>query len=329
MKNKITLRGIRDGAMMTALTVIFMLLSLYVPLFSFIGMFLSGIPLAALYARDGLATSVCAAVCSVLIMFAFTGNILSVLSLAAAYTIPGLVAGICLKKKYNFFYSVIFTGTAFLAGLLLELLMIKLFMGGIDNMLSEFFTGARTALEEALNAVGDKNSGIDIKQTAENLMDTVIYTAKLYFPSILIVSSLFSAYLMYSFAGFILKKLRLCSVKTVPFYMLRAPKSMSIAAVIFYFINLFLTPDSVVGAAVYNIIFVIYAFIALCGFSFIDYKFRSIIKKGSLRALIYVAVFFLGGIFLTLIINICIIIGILDGSMNFRKISAIDEENEN
>ena len=205
MKNKITLRGLRDGAMMTALTVIFMLLSLYVPVFSYIGMFLSGIPLAALYHRDGLAPSVCAAVCSVFIMFAITGELINVFVLAVAFAVPGLVAGICLKKRYNFFFSVIFTGAAFLVGLLLEIFMIKLFMGGIENMFSEFFNGIKVILEETLNT----NSTTNVNEAIQTLMNAVIYTTKLYLPSILIVSSLFSAYVMYTIAAFILKKLRL------------------------------------------------------------------------------------------------------------------------
>jgi len=328
MKNKITLRGIRDGAMMTALTVIFMLLSLYVPLFSYVGMFLSGIPLAALYARDGLATSVCAAVCSVLIMFVITGEFISAFSLAVAFAVPGLVAGICLKKRYNFFYSIVFTGASFLVGLILELLLIKLFMGGIDNMLTEFLSGAQDALEETLSVMTDKNAGVDISQATKTLMDTIVYTAKLYFPSILIVSSLFSAYLMYSFAGLILKKLKLCKAEIVPFYMLRAPRSMSTAAVVLYIISFFLKPDSVISAAFYNIIFVIYTFIGFCGFSFVDYKFKSVIKKGFIRALVYTLILLFGGVFLSMIINVFIILGILDSSMNFRRISAIDEESK-
>lgn len=325
MKNKISLRGIRDGAMMTVLTVIFMLMSIYVPIFSFIGMFLSGIPLAALYAKDGFATSVCAAVCSVLIMFVITGEIISSVSLVVAFVVPGLVAGICLKKKYNFFYSVIYTGAAFLVGLLFELLIIKFFMGGVDKMLTEFLSGVQKTLEEAIRVMADENSGVNIQQATKTLMDTIMYTAKLYFPSVLIVISLFSAYCMYTFAGFILKKLRLCQVKMVQFYMLRAPKSMSLAAVVLYVLSFFLKPDSMVSAAFYNIIFVIYAFIAFCGLSFIDYKFKKIVKRGFIRTLIYVLLFLFGGMFMAMILNVCIILGILDSSMNFRRISAIDE----
>lgn len=325
MKNKIDIRGIRDGAMMTALTVIFMLLSLYVPLFSFIGMFLSGIPLAVLYARDGIMPSVLSAVCSFLIMFVFTGDLFNVFTLVVAYAVPGLVAGICLKKRLNFFRSVLFTGAAFLAGILLEVLMIKLFMGGIDQMFTELFSGLGKTVEEALKSVSGAGSE-EIAQTAKSFADTIIYMAKLYFPSVLIVSSFFCAYLMCSFAGFILKRLKLCNVKTVPFYMLRAPKSMSIAAVLLYILSFFINPEGMVSAAFLNILFVIYALVSVCGFSFIDYKFKGLVKKGYLRALIYIAVFIFGGMFITLFINICLIIGIFDSTMNFRRISAVNED---
>ena len=327
MKNKITLRGIRDGAMMTALTVIFMLLTIYVPVFSYVGMFLTGIPLAALYIRDGLTTAICATVCSVLIMFAVTGEIFTVLVFAFMYAVPGLVAGICIKKRYNFFYSIIYTAAAFLAGLIFELFLVNLFLGGVENMLNELFKGVQLVLEESMRIIAENNSALDVKAAAKTLIDTFSYVAKMYFPSILIVSSLLFAYIMYSIASVILKKLKLCSVVTIPFYMLRAPKSMSTAAILLYIAGIFMNPESMVSAAFYNIIFVLYAFLAFCGFSFIDFKFKNVVKKGFLRALIYIVLFIFGGMIATLVIRICIILGILDSSLNFRRISAIDEDN--
>ena len=232
--NKFSSKAIRDGAMMTALTVIFMLIALYVPLFSVIGMFLSGLPLAVLYIKDGIRPTVWSAVVSVLILFAFTGNILSVLSLVIANGLPGIVAGICVKKKLNLFYSVVYTGTAFLFGILTELLMIRLFMGGIETMFAQMFEMTEKSLEEISKLFADTGVSLAGKEEFTAAMELIKTTFRLYFPSMLVIMSMVSGYIVYSVYTLILRKLRLTGIKPCPFSMLRAPRRLGNVAVLLY-----------------------------------------------------------------------------------------------
>lgn len=326
MKNKNYFNGIRDGAMMTALCVIFMLLAMYMPFFSFIGMFMSGIPIAALYARDGFKFAVLGIICSMIITMILTANVMGVISLTIAYTLPGLIAGICMKKKFSFSNSVIYTSAAFLFGLIVQILMIKLFMGGIDVIFNEAFAMFEKTFAEVLNTLSDpqlKNS-MNVEITA--IVETMKRTFKLYFPSIIIITSLVYAYFTYVLTGFILKRIRVLNVHIVPFYMLRAPKSMCSAAIVLYLIKLFITSGSLVDAALSNIILVIYMVLAICGFSFIDFKFKKVINKGIIRTLIYLMIFVFGGMIGSIIFSVFVIIGMLDSSMNYRRISSVDND---
>ena len=322
MKNKITPKAIRDGAMMIALTVIFMLIGLYVPLLSVLGMFLSGIPLAVLYTKDGITVSIYAVFISILIMFAFTADILSVFILIAAYTVPGLVSGICLRKNADLFSAVVFTGTAFFVGLLFEIIFIKLFMGGIENMFDELFLTVQKTTEELMkNTAGGVG---EIDKVITLLKDTI----KLYFPSMLIISSLFFGYIMYTISTFILKRLRLYNGEITPFYMIKAPRSMCYMTLLIYIIGLFFKDRGMISAALMNIVLILYILIAFCGLSFIDFKFRKRIKQGYVRAILYVVLLLVGGVIVPFIFNICLLIGFFDSTRNFRGIKEISEVNE-
>lgn len=320
--NKLSPKAVRDGAMMTAITVIFMLVSLYVPIFSVAAMFLSGLPLAVLCIKDGLKPTVWSAAVSVLIVFAFTGNILSAMSLMITNGLPGIAAGACIKKKLNLFYSVICTGTAFLIGLMSELLMIKLFMGGIEQMFVQIFEMTEKAMEEAGSIMSAAGGAAPDKNTVSSMLDMIKSVFRLYFPSMLIIMSMVSGYIVYVCYAWFLRRLKLTKIVPTPFKMLRMPRGMGFAAIILYLLSMLLRDENIVGAVLLNATAVLYAIMGICGFSFVDFKLSMRIPKGTVRAVIYAALLLLGGMLMPLAINLFMIIGLLDSSNNFRKISS-------
>jgi len=326
MKNNITTHAVRNGAMMTALTVIFMLMSLYVPLFSVIGMFLSGLPLAVLYIKDGLKPTICSAVVSVLILFAFTGSVLGVASLVISNGLPGIVAGICVKKKFRFFNSVLYTGMGFLLGLMFEFLIIKLFMGGMEQMFAQIFEKVQDSMLEIGKMLEGAGSAALNAETMGQTLDMIKNTFRLYFPSMVVIASLLSGYILFSVYVYILRRFRLTSVTTPPFCMLRAPRTMGNVTILFYIVSIFLSGDGLFTAAFLNVIYVLYAIIGFCGLSLIDFKLGLKIRKGAVRGLIYVLIIFLGGVIMPLVVNGCVIIGLLDSSSNYRKISSFNSD---
>ena len=317
---------VRNGAMMSALTVIFMLMSLYVPFFSVIGMFLSGLPLAVLYIKEGLKPTLCAAFVSLCILFAFTGSILGIISMLLAYGVPGIVAGVCIKKKYNLYYSVIYTGCAFLVGILAEYMIINIFMGGLDKMFAEIFESVKSSMLEIGKTLSTGENKFDEK-TINQAMSLMKETIRLYLPSMLIIASLISGYLMFSFYGWMLKKLRLTRISVPSFSMLRAPRGMVRVTLILYIISIFISDKSAFRAIVLNVVYVLYAILGICGLSLIDFKLSKRISKGAVRILIYFIILLFGGFLMPIIINICVIAGFLDSSANYRKISSVFSPN--
>lgn len=326
MDKNFSSKAVRDGAMMSALTVIFLLIAFYVPVFSVIGMFLSGLPLAVLYIKHGLKPTIWAAVVSSVVFFAFCGQILSAVSMIISNAIPGIAAGVCIKKRYNLFTSVIYTGTAFLVGIMVEILMIRFFMGGLDAVLEQIFENTRKTAE-GLGAMMTESGGTGLdKNSINSAIEMVKTTFRMYFPSMLVIISCLAGYILYSVYVFIIRRLRLTSIIVRPFSMLRTPRGMVNTAFILYVVSIFISEDSYVRAAILNVATVLYSFIIISGFSCIDYKLSKKIKKGALRGLIYVLVMVVLGVLMPFIMNICLIIGLLDSSMNFRRISPFTED---
>lgn len=322
MSNKnFSAKAVRDGAMMTALSVIFMLMGIYVPFLSTLGMLLSGVPLAVLYFKDGLRPSVYAAVIASFILFFFTVNFLSSFLMMLAYGVPGLVAGICLKKRLPLYYSVFSVSGAFLIGFLCQLLSVKLFMGGIEDMFNQVFEMTEKSLETMLASMNEKNGGALAQNVDINdLMASVKELFKLYFPSMCIIVSVVSGYAIYCLSGYILKRLRIYRGEITPFGMIKAPAGFCNASAIILLISFFVK-SNVVAAVLANIVFVLYFLIGAAGFSFVDCKIAKCIKKGYLRVLLYCAFFVFGAGLLVWAFTALILIGFLDSFMNFRNIS--------
>lgn len=324
--NRFTAKAVRDGAMMTALSVIFMLAGIYVPFFSMLGMLLSGVPLAVLYFKDGLAPSVYAAIISSVIVFIFTWNILNAFLMMLAYGIPGLVSGICLKKNLQLYYSVAFVGLAFLFGFLCELLSVKLFMGGIENMFNQVFDLTEKNLKPMLEGLAEKSGDGDTAQAVKTIMDAVKNTFRLYFPSMTVIVSLISGYAIYCLSGYLLKRLRIYKGNITPFRMIRAPKSLCNVSAALLIVSFFIKKETMFSASLLNIVFILYFLIGIAGFSFIDYKLSFRIEKGYIRALLYAAVFIFGAWLMSWVIIACVLLGFVDSTMNFRNIDVFGED---
>lgn len=326
MSNKgFSAKAVRDGAMMTALSVIFMLAGTYIPPVSLLGMLLSGVPLAVLYIKDGLKPAVYAALVASLIYFVFTGNFLGAVLTMLAYGVPGLVSGICLKKKLSVYYAVFSVGAAFLFGFLCELVSVKLFMGGIEDMFNQVFEMTEKNLKPMLASIAEKSGDADLAKATEQIMESVKYTFKLYFPAMAITISVVSGYLIYCFSGYILKKIRVFKGNIPPFNMLKAPKNFCNASALILLVSLFVK-NQMLSVVFLNVVFILYFLIGIAGFSFVDYKISRHIPKGFVRVVLYAAIFLFGAGLMSFAAMIFVLIGFADSSMNFRNICEEGED---
>ena len=309
--------------MMIAVTVVLILLTWYVPFFSIIGMFICGVPMACLAARNGWKTTAIALVGVFAVTFLVTGSLLSAVSLILMSILPGAVAGVYLGKGTNFFTTLFITCLAVCIGWLFEIFVIDKFIHGegIDAMMSEMLSQFRQVFEATMANLPAEMNSDELQKAVESTVEMMSYMLRLYFPSIVVITSMVIGYVIVRFCSFFIKRLKIKDIYTVPFSMLKAPKSMSTAAVVLYLISIFGNKEGAFWAVSANVVLILYTIIGVCGLSLIDNKLSKKISKGGVRALIYVALFLFGGGLMAMAANLLVIVGILDSSHNFRKIS--------
>ena len=323
-------KALREGAMMVALTVIFILISVYVPVLSFLGTLAAPVPMAALAARNGL-RPVWIAVFAVfaLTVFVTGGNILSAVSTVLMSVIPGAVCGYFLGKRAPFFNTLFATCIAVCVGWVFELLAINMFAGdGIDEMFTQFGEQIKAMSEAMLQSIPQSQLDALGVSSAAEMMDAVLeavqYTVRVYLPSFVIVSAMVTGYITLRISAFVIRRAKIAEVSVVKFSMMKAPKSMSVALLVFYVIHLFSTPGSLVWLVLANIVMVLYTIMSVCGLSFIDYKFKEKIRSAWARGAIYLVALLLASTFVSILSTVLIIIGILDSGRDFRKIGATE-----
>lgn len=317
-------KAVREGAMMIALTVILVLLTYYVPFLSGFGMFVCGIPMAALAARNGLKAALPAVLGIFAVSVIVMGSPLAALSTVLMSVLPGLAAGYCMGKDKPFFATLSVCCLTVCAGWLLELFAVdKLLTGqGVEEMIKE----AAKQFEDMMNAViggyaSKSEDGAKLAETMKAMVATAEYMIKLYFPSMVVLMSAAVGYAVVRLSGFVLRRTKIKDADTVLFSQMKAPRSMAYTAVALYVAMLFMKSGSPVWSVTANAVFVLFALIGVCGLSLADYKLRAKIRSGGARAAIYAAVFFFGGFLFIIAAYVLIFMGLFDSTRNYRGIS--------
>lgn len=316
-------RALREGAMMAALTAVLIIMSWYVPLFSVVGIFACGVPMACLAARRGIRVTAVAAAAAYGVSVLAVGSLISPIAVMLMYVIPGAVAGHCLGKHRPFFASLFAVCLAVCIGWLAELLVIDRIIGGggVAGMLGEMTEQLKKTVDAVAKALpAEAMNGIDPSELVKTLNDTFEYTLRLYFPSIVIVSSMATGYIIIRLSGFVIRRARLCEIETVSFSRIKAPASMTFVAVLLYLVLMFMKENTVLWSVLANAVFVLYTIVAFCGLSFVDSKLAKRLDTPAVRVLIYIMIFLLASFALSLIMNILVIIGILDSTHDYRRL---------
>lgn len=322
-------KALREGAMMVALTVILMLLTKYMPLFSAVGMFVLGIPMALLAVRNGFKATALSLAVLFIVAVMIDGGVVSAVSTILMSVLPCAVAGCMLGKGKKFFAIVFATSAAVCLGWIFELAVIKLFLAdGVDDMLAELLQQMKTVMSAAFEGVGDtllRNSELTADEYIETFAEMFEYILRLYFPSMVVIASTVTAYIMIRLSVFVMRRTKLASVRAVPFSSIKASRGMGTATVLFGVLSMFFSAETVFGAAIKNVVLVMYMLLTVCGLSFADYKLKSKVKAAPLRMLIYGAVMVFGGMLSGIAVNVLIIIGIIDSGRDFRNIGDYSE----
>lgn len=317
--------AIAEGGLIAALSVLLLVLALYIPLFSIASIFIAGIPLAYLTVKHNTGIAFLAAFAALLVVCILTGNLASVLVLGVLNFLPGLVLGICFAKRVPFYQTLFLASAAAAVGILAEFLAINYAAGGqgIENMITSILQQIEQMLSgfaERMQAI-DGAESVDLNAAVKGLVEVAETLIRTFIPSFIIIVSLCIGYITHMLSVFILRRVdRGYQVSYIPFSRLKAPKSMCYAAILMYFIVSFTASDDILTAALNNLVVILYFFIGVCGFSFVDAKLSQKVSNGYLRFGIYACVFLVGYFFMSLIGNILILIGLADGVMDFRHL---------
>ncbi len=328
MKNNNT-KGLREGAMMVALTAVLILATRYVPFFGIICTFACGIPLAALAARNGFKVTIPAIIAVFGVTILVAGDFFTALSMVFMSVLPGGVAGYMLGKKHSFFTALFAVCVTICLGWLAELLVIELFLaGGIDQMIAQSLNGSRVILDNMIQTVtgsGVLPEGVSADEFADMLFDETEKIIRLYMPTFVIIMSMIEGYITMRLCGFVISRAKLAQVEIIPFSRIKAPNSMCTVALISYLVFIFSGTSTVFGSLLANLVFIMYTIIGVCGFSVVDFKLKEKIKSAWARSGIYFAMFIFGGVLMVYIILGLIVVGFLDSKRDFRKLGVAGE----
>ncbi len=327
MRNENT-RGLREGAMVVALTAVLMLITRYMPLFSTLGTFVCGIPLAVLSARNGFKVILPTVLVTFVVSILINSNPISAISLMLMSCIPGCIGGYMLGRRKAFFVTLFSTCIAVCVGWLFQLVMLEMVIGtGIDEIFAETMEQIRVMMSGISDTIGEGvtlEGGITPSQMIDTLISSTEAIMRLYFPSFIVASSMITGYIIIRISGFVINRTKLAKVDVVPFSCIKAPRSMSVVSILVYTIYIFMSSKSLVYPVFANMVFILYMILGICGLSVVDFKFKMKIKSPAGRFGIYTLVFLFGGVFLSIISYILIFIGIMDAGRDFRQIGSQD-----
>lgn len=319
-----------DSAVVSALSVILVLIGNYVPVVNMFAVFICGLPLTYLMIKHGFKTAAVSFAVSIILLFIITGNIIGTITTACLVLLPGTAAGLMMSKDRGYYSTLFAVIAAVLFGALVYIMLLNFFAGGensITAMLDETINTTKNMLQPVIQEAevsGVTNMG--------EMIDSILTQTKTmmlsYFPTILIICSAVIGYLVLASAVFFMKRLRVKEYKYVSFSMIKTPRSMSVVLVILMLISMFSEDTSMYTLAVKNVAAVLAFIIAVNGLSVVDFLLKRRVKSGYRRFGIYIAVFILGYFLISIIFYMLLLIGMIDSTRNIRMFNRIGEDSE-
>lgn len=202
MRDKSSTRAMVESGLLTAITVVLILLSLYVPVLYMIGIFLWPLPVTFVYIRHGAKYSIMSLVVAGIIT-AISYDPVSALNITATFGLMSIVLGYCIKNKKDFFFSVILMSAAMFISLILVLKIFSVFMGqDIITMLTDQINQMREMAASMYSQMGVPK---ETQELALNAFPTAEVFKKM-LPIGLLIGSITMAFISYTIAGKVFKR---------------------------------------------------------------------------------------------------------------------------
>lgn len=324
-------KTICEGACVSALTVILLIIGSYVPIFNIFAVFVCSLPLIYLMIKRGTKAVIVSSLAALIISSLIFGNIVTTCTTAVTVLLPGLTAGYMMKLNKDYYASLFATTASVLFGMLLCIVLLNFFMGnenGIISMLDNAINTTKDALSPIIEEY--ENTGIsDMTAMIDSVLSQTKNAVLTYFPTIVIICSILLAYPVLASAIFFMKRLRVKNYKYISFDMIKVPKSMGVILCAAMLISMFSGDDeSLIMLVIKNITSVLSFIIAIDGMSVVDFYLKKRVKSGYRRFWIYFAVFIIGYIFISVIYYLLLLLGLFDSTRDLRTKNRMGEHSE-
>lgn len=309
-------KSIAETLIGTALCTLFILAAFKIPTFFLFFALLSGLPLVFVCSRRGYVFGIIAFLLSLVIVFLRFNDITVTLLIGLILPLPELVFGVLSSLNVKYSKSLLVTSAVVLAGIVVELLIANGDGNGISNIVKQAFSGVASDFEQMIPTEEFKSitGGVSISEITEYAASEVIK----FVPAIVVLFSAIYGYCTVMAGIFVFNRVSGKKYDYVQFNMISAPKSVCVITAIIMLVGYFISEDSTVGLSLTNLAFISEGFIGICGLSIIDFWLSRKIRKGFLRALIYVGIFLFGFIIVAILPTALIILGYADGFFNLR-----------
>ncbi|TRM11030.1 DUF2232 domain-containing protein [Lentibacillus cibarius] len=288
-------KQLTDGALLTAVFIILMLISAFVPVISIAAVFLLPVPFVLFASRYDWKPSIVMLLAAIGLSVIFT-SIYSAL-IPVLMGIGGIMIGRGIYRKYTA-YETLASGTiGFVAGLVALFLFSQVFLQ--VNLINEMDEMLQESLEMSQNVMGDfglAGQTEEQMQLVKEQLDMLIQLIPVWVALIGLLMAFISQWVSYKIIG----RLENRSLHFPPFRTFRLPVSL-IWIYLFALIISFIDLSGLAAQAVNNVLMLTGIFMALQGLSFIFYYAHEKNKTKALPVISVILTIFFPFIFLYLV----------------------------
>ncbi|MDP4177951.1 MAG: DUF2232 domain-containing protein [Bacillota bacterium] len=200
-------KPIVEAGIITGIVVVLSLIDGYLNVLSFIGIFITPIPIAILYLRHNIRITLMSILCST-ILVAILFNPISSVSLAIIYGLTGIALGYCIKKKLKMSQVLLIMTVVSIITIVLNISIYILLISktSFATYINSFLSQYQNSLDEAAKISEASGQPKDAVESLKKIF-TGHFITVLMMP-MLILNCFFTGYLNYLITEKILKKLK-------------------------------------------------------------------------------------------------------------------------
>lgn len=312
MNRNTNTKALVESGLMTALTVVLMLASYYLPLLGFTAMFVWPLPIAMVYVRHGKKYSLMALAASGLVAGLILGDFIPAAAMVLTFGIASVLLGYCVVHKTPVYYTIVLMGVAIFVGVLV---MFKVYSVFLNQDLTAIFVDA---FNQSIEAVKKMYASMNVSEEIVNQVLSAFDANKLVMvmPFVLAGSSLLMAFICYFMAGKVFKRFSIQVESVKPFSEWYLPKKLVFAVTIFVLIA-YLTNYTKwnMGQSFFANTYLVFMYMFMInGLCSVDYFLKSKRLPRVIRVIVCVLIVFSG------ISTMLLFTGLIENALNLRKL---------